>query len=255
MQFPLARAHMALEAASLMRWKAVWLYEAGEHCGAEANMAKFLASEASFAAANAAIDTHGGFGFAAGVRRRAQVPRDPAVLGRAGVQQPRPGVRRPARPRPAAVLLMPAPLDDLVVLAVEQFGAGPFGTLQLADLGATVIKIEDPGSGGDVGRYVPPFRSGEDSLFFETFNRGKRSSRSTCAPTPAAPSSSDLVDHADAVTSNLRGDQPAKLGLTYDALKRRKPRIVCCSLSGFGMIGPRAASPATTTSCRRWPAG
>jgi acyl-CoA dehydrogenase len=63
-QFPLARAHMALEAASLMRWKAIWLYERGESCGAEANMAKFLASEASFAAANAAVDTHGGFGFA-----------------------------------------------------------------------------------------------------------------------------------------------------------------------------------------------
>src|SRR4051812_33519747 len=63
-QFPLARAHMALEAASLMRWKAVTLYERGEVCGAEANMAKFLASEASFAAANAAVDTHGGVGFA-----------------------------------------------------------------------------------------------------------------------------------------------------------------------------------------------
>jgi acyl-CoA dehydrogenase len=63
-QFPLARAHMALEAASLMRWKAIWLYERGEACGAEANMAKFLASEASFAAANASVDTHGGVGFA-----------------------------------------------------------------------------------------------------------------------------------------------------------------------------------------------
>lgn len=64
-QFPLARAYMALEAADLMRWKAVSLYERELKCGAEANMAKFLASEASFAAANAAIDTHGGFGFAA----------------------------------------------------------------------------------------------------------------------------------------------------------------------------------------------
>jgi len=64
-QFPLARAHMALEAADLMRWKATWLYERDEPCGAEANMAKFLASEASFAAANAAVDTHGGYGFAA----------------------------------------------------------------------------------------------------------------------------------------------------------------------------------------------
>jgi acyl-CoA dehydrogenase len=64
-QFPLARAHMSLEAADLMRWRAARLYEEGRPCGDEANMAKFLASEASFAAANAAIDTHGGFGFAA----------------------------------------------------------------------------------------------------------------------------------------------------------------------------------------------
>ena len=61
------------------------------------------------------------------------------------------------------------------MLAIEQFGAGPWATLQLADLGAEVIKIEDPASGGDVGRYVPPYREGEDSLYFETFNRGKRS--------------------------------------------------------------------------------
>ncbi len=63
-QFPLARAHMAIEAADLMRWKAAWLYESGGRPGAEANMAKFLASEASWQAANAAIDAHGGFGFA-----------------------------------------------------------------------------------------------------------------------------------------------------------------------------------------------
>ena len=64
MQFPIARAHMAIEAADLMRWKACWLYEQDEPCGAEANMAKYLASEASWQAANAALDTHGGFGFA-----------------------------------------------------------------------------------------------------------------------------------------------------------------------------------------------
>jgi crotonobetainyl-CoA:carnitine CoA-transferase CaiB-like acyl-CoA transferase len=67
------------------------------------------------------------------------------------------------------------PLADVRVLAIEQYGAGPWGTLQLADLGAEVIKIEDPSSGGDVGRYVPPFQEGEESLFFETFNRNKKS--------------------------------------------------------------------------------
>ena len=68
-----------------------------------------------------------------------------------------------------------APLADIRVLAIEQYGAGPWGTLQLADLGAEVIKIEDPTVGGDVSRYVPPYQEGESSLFFETFNRSKRS--------------------------------------------------------------------------------
>src|SRR3954462_1864061 len=70
---------------------------------------------------------------------------------------------------------MRRPLEDVRVLAIEQFGAGPWATLQLADLGAEVIKLEDPRTGGDVARTVPPFRSGEDSLYFESFNRGKRS--------------------------------------------------------------------------------
>src|SRR4026208_1514689 len=70
---------------------------------------------------------------------------------------------------------MAMPLEGVRVLAVEQFGAGPWATLQLADLGAEIIKIEDPGNAGDVGRYVPPYQEGEDSLFFETFNRNKQS--------------------------------------------------------------------------------
>ncbi|HJQ82761.1 MAG TPA: CoA transferase, partial [Candidatus Binatia bacterium] len=68
-----------------------------------------------------------------------------------------------------------APLADVRVLALEQYGAGPWGTLQLADLGAEIIKVEDPSVGGDVGRYVPPYQDGESSLFFESFNRNKRS--------------------------------------------------------------------------------
>jgi acyl-CoA dehydrogenase len=63
-QFPIARAHVAIEAADLVRYKAAWLFEQGRPCGAEANMAKLLASEASWAAANACLDSHGGYGFA-----------------------------------------------------------------------------------------------------------------------------------------------------------------------------------------------
>ena len=133
------------------------------------------------------------------------------------------------------------PLADVRILAIEQFGAGPWGTLQLADLGADVIKIEDPASRGDVGRYVPPFAEGEDSLFFETFNRNKRSVSLDLRHPEARNVFEDLVRGSDVVYSNLRGDQPAKLRLTYDDLKDVNPRIVCCSLSGFGMTGPRAA--------------
>ncbi|MBB4660617.1 CaiB/BaiF CoA transferase family protein [Conexibacter arvalis] len=137
-----------------------------------------------------------------------------------------------------------APLADVTVLAVEQFGAGPWGTRQLSDLGATVIKVEDPATGGDVGRYVPPYRDGEDSLFFETFNAGKRSISLDLKSAAGRAVLEDLVAGADALACNLRGDQPARLGLTYDALAHRNPRLVCCSLSGFGMTGPRAAEPA-----------
>ncbi|BBH71480.1 CoA transferase [Actinoplanes sp. OR16] len=135
------------------------------------------------------------------------------------------------------------PLEDIRIIAVEQYGAGPFGSVHLADLGADVIKIEEPSTGGDVGRYVPPYADEEDSLFFETFNRGKRSLSLDLATPAGREVFEDLVRHADAVYSNLRGDVPAKIGITYDQLKHVNPSIVCCSLTGFGMTGPRARQP------------
>ncbi|GAA1765850.1 CoA transferase [Nocardioides hankookensis] len=135
------------------------------------------------------------------------------------------------------------PLEDVRIVAVEQYGAGPFGSVHLADLGAEVIKIEDPTVGGDVGRYVPPYAEGEDSLFFEAFNRNK-SSLSLDLSTPAGRAVfEDLVKVSDAVYSNLRGDVPAKIRITYDDLKHLNPAIVCCSLTGFGMTGPRSSEP------------
>jgi crotonobetainyl-CoA:carnitine CoA-transferase CaiB-like acyl-CoA transferase len=135
------------------------------------------------------------------------------------------------------------PLEDIRIIAVEQFGAGPFGTVHLADLGADVIKIEDPRTNGDVGRYVPPFQHGEDSLFFETFNRNKRSLSLDITSTAGRRVFEDLVTTADAVVSNLRGDVPAKLRIQYEHLKHVNPKIVCVSLSGFGNVGPRVTEP------------
>ncbi|MCX0272917.1 CoA transferase [Nocardia zapadnayensis] len=135
------------------------------------------------------------------------------------------------------------PLEDVRILSLEQYGAGPFGSLHLADLGADVLKVEDPGVGGDVGRYVPPFTAGEDSLFFETFNRNKRSISLDLSTDAGRRVFEDLVRESDVVYSNLRGDVPHKIGITYDQLKHLNPAIVCCSLTGFGMTGPRAKEP------------
>lgn len=135
------------------------------------------------------------------------------------------------------------PLSDVRILAVEQYGAGPFGSVHLADLGAEVLKIEDPSTGGDVGRNTPPYAEGGDSLFFEAFNRNKRSLALDLTSPAGREAFEELVKVSDAVYSNLRGDVPAKMGITYDDLKHLNPRIVCCSLSGYGMTGPRSAQP------------
>lgn len=135
------------------------------------------------------------------------------------------------------------PLEDVRIVSLEQYGAGPFGSLHLAALGAEVIKVEDPSSAGDIGRYVPPFSEGNDSLFFESFNRNKSSITLDLSSAAGREVFDDLVRSADAVYSNLRGDVPAKLGIRYDDLKDLNPSIVCCSLSGFGMDGPRSHQP------------
>jgi len=136
------------------------------------------------------------------------------------------------------------PLDGLRILAIDQFGAGPFGTQLLADLGAEIIKIEDPAAGGDSSRATGTDARDGDSLFFQSFNRGKKSIALDLRHAGARAVFHDLVRVSHAVFNNLRGDQPAKLGLTYAALREINPAIVCCSLSGFGLTGPRAGDPA-----------
>ncbi len=149
----------------------------------------------------------------------------------------------PSSDEAAAPKPRPAPLAGVRIIAVEQYGAGPFGTLYLADLGAEVIKVEDPGTGGDVSRYIPPGRAGTDSLFFEAFNRGKQSVALDLKSDAGRAVFERLVGSADAVFSNLRGDQPERLGLTYEVLGKIRPAIVCCALTGYGRHGPTARLP------------
>ncbi|HET9848405.1 MAG TPA: CoA transferase [Candidatus Dormibacteraeota bacterium] len=136
-----------------------------------------------------------------------------------------------------------APLAGLRIVAVEQFGAGPFGTLHLADLGAEVIRLEDPSTGGDVSRYLSPGEQGTDSLYFDSFNRGKRSMLLDLKTGAGQEVLHRLVANANAVYSNLRGDVVEQLGLTYESLHQANPAIVCVSLSAYGRAGDRRAEP------------
>lgn len=138
------------------------------------------------------------------------------------------------------------PLEGLRVLAATQLGAGPFGMMFLADLGADVVKIEDPTTGGDEARTVPPFAdaAAQDGLYYQAFNRGTRSVTVNLREPDGRALLRRLAARADAVYSNLRGDLPAALGLDYAALGAANPRIVCCALTGFGRTGPRRGEPA-----------
>jgi len=139
---------------------------------------------------------------------------------------------------------MTMPLAGLRIIAVEQYGAGPFGTQHLADLGAEVIKIENPHDGGDVSRHVGPhFFGQENSHFFQAFNRNKKSIKLDLKHPEGKAALHALVKDSDAVFNNLRGDLPEKMGLTYHALKHIRADIVCAHLSAYGREGQRASWP------------
>lgn len=139
-------------------------------------------------------------------------------------------------------------LEGVSILAVEQYGAGPFGTLFLADLGAQVIKIENRADGGDVSRMVGPYFNDTlpdtaQSVFYQGLNRGKKSLTLDLARPEGRAVFARLASRADAVFTNLRGDVPAKLGVTFEQLQSVKPTLVCAHLTGYGREGERAAWP------------
>ncbi len=136
------------------------------------------------------------------------------------------------------------PLAGLRVLTFENFGAGPFGSMYLADLGAEVIKIESREQGGDATRSMGPFFLGEhDSHFFQTFNLNKKSVALNLKHAEGREAFRRLVRTADVVMNNLRGDQPEKLGIDYATLGRVNPRILCAHLSAYGRDNERRGWP------------
>ncbi|MSQ86315.1 MAG: CoA transferase [Alphaproteobacteria bacterium] len=138
----------------------------------------------------------------------------------------------------------PLPLAGLRVLSFDQYGAGPYCTMIMAEMGADVIKIENPGTGGDFSRATGPYFLGEhDSLFFQSLNLNKRSLTLDLKSPKGREVLHKLVATSDCLVGNMRGNQPAKLGLDYDALKAINPKIVCGHISAYGRETSRADWP------------
>jgi crotonobetainyl-CoA:carnitine CoA-transferase CaiB-like acyl-CoA transferase len=135
-----------------------------------------------------------------------------------------------------------APLDGVTIVDFTRVLSGPYCTMLLADMGARVIKIEQRGRGDDTRAWGPPFVNGE-SAYFLSINRNKES-LTLDLKHPAARAVLDcLLPRADVLVENFRPGTMERLGLGYDALAPRFPRLVYCSISGFGQTGPRRGEP------------
>lgn len=136
------------------------------------------------------------------------------------------------------------PLHGVRIVSVEQFGAAPYGTMLLADLGAEVIKVENAAIGGDPSRKTGPYMLGaNDSEYFQAFNSNKKSVALDLRSDEGKAALLGLIETADALVNNLRGDLPAKMGLDYKTLASVKPSIVCVHLSAYGRDNERASWP------------
>ncbi|MFQ5593308.1 MAG: CaiB/BaiF CoA transferase family protein [Anaerolineae bacterium] len=134
-------------------------------------------------------------------------------------------------------------LSGVRVLDLTQFLAGPFGSMLLGDMGAEVIKIELPGRGDPMRQMPPHFLAGE-SAYFLSINRNKRSLTLNLKDPAGKEVFHDLVRVSDVVLDNYRPGVMERLGLDYETLRRINPRIVACSISGFGQTGPYRDRPA-----------
>ena len=137
----------------------------------------------------------------------------------------------------------PGPLDDLLIVDLSRVLAGPYATMVLADLGARVIKVERPELGDD-SRHIGPFKSndpaGGQSAYFASINRGKQSIALDLKDPADRVVFDALVAKADVLVENYRPGVMTKLGLGWDVLHARHPRLIYAAASGFGHTGPDA---------------
>jgi crotonobetainyl-CoA:carnitine CoA-transferase CaiB-like acyl-CoA transferase len=139
--------------------------------------------------------------------------------------------------------MMQRPLTGVRVLDLSQFLAGPYGSMILGDLGAEVLKIEMPGK-GDGSREMPPHFVGGQSGYFLSMNRSKKSMTLNLKSDAGRDIFYDLVRQADVVYDNFRPGILDRLRIDYDTLKTINPRIISCSVSGYGQTGPFKDRPA-----------
>jgi crotonobetainyl-CoA:carnitine CoA-transferase CaiB-like acyl-CoA transferase len=136
------------------------------------------------------------------------------------------------------------PLQGVRIVSVEQFGAAPYGTMLLADLGAEVIKIENAAIGGDPARKTGPYMLGtNDSEYYQAFNINKKSVAIDLRTADGKAALRELVSKADALVNNLRGDLPAKMGLDFKTLSAVNAALVCVHVSAYGRDNERASWP------------
>jgi crotonobetainyl-CoA:carnitine CoA-transferase CaiB-like acyl-CoA transferase len=136
-----------------------------------------------------------------------------------------------------------SPLTGLLVLDFSHALAGPYCTMLLAQYGAEILKIEDP-AGGDVGRsWGPPF-TGDEASYFLGLNAGKRSLAIDLKQPAGLALCLDLVQYADILIENMRPGTMTRLGLGYEAVRARNPRLIYCAVSGYGQTGPSRDDPA-----------
>lgn len=136
----------------------------------------------------------------------------------------------------------PAPLDGIRVVDLSRVVAGPYCTMTLGDMGADVVKIEQPGRGDESRAFGPPFLGGE-SPYYLSINRNKRSCTVDLKHEAGRAVVRRLIAGADVVIQNFRPGAAARLGLDYEAVAARRPEVVYCSISGFGDGGPDADRP------------
>jgi formyl-CoA transferase/CoA:oxalate CoA-transferase len=137
---------------------------------------------------------------------------------------------------------MPGPLDGLTIVDLTRVLSGPYCTMLLADMGARVIKVEQPGRGDDTRAWGPPF-VGTESAYFLSINRNKESVTLDFKTAEGRRILEQLIGTADVVVENFRPGAMTRLGLDYATIAQRQPRLVFCSISGFGQSGPRREQP------------